>query len=58
MQSLAPKSFLWGYRAKISPKGVFGMALLHHRAALLQNFEWSSFAPEFRLFLITGGNGG
>ncbi|XP_035818071.1 uncharacterized protein [Zea mays] len=38
--------------------GVFGMALLHPRAALLQNSGWSSSAPEFRLFLITGGSGG
>jgi hypothetical protein len=38
-------------------KGVFGMALLHLRAALLQNSGWSSSATEFRLFLITGGSG-
>jgi hypothetical protein len=39
-------------------KGVFVMALLHPRAALLLNSGRSSSAPEFRLFLITGGSGG
>jgi hypothetical protein len=39
-------------------KGVFGMTLLHSRAALLLNSGWSSSALEFRLFLITGGSGG
>jgi hypothetical protein len=36
--------------------GVFGMVLLHPKAALLQNSMWSSSTLKFRLFLITGGS--